>query len=190
MYEQDFADRLEEAGQVEAEAAARRLQALDQRRAGARLAEETLAAMTGISPPYAVRGDLSRLSRGTAEVTADLLTTRLGADTGRLLLLFTQEGGGVTLDEEGRLPMPGKGAPDRTAVRRIVARTVPIPGSWLPPADDPSDLPPAWRRHTHLRDLVLLPMTRTQHDAEDASWHGQLDGRHIQFTRATGVERI
>ncbi|MFF0598495.1 CRISPR-associated helicase Cas3' [Streptomyces antibioticus] len=190
VYAQDFTNRLKEAGQMEAEAAARRLHTLDQRRAGAQIAEETLAVMTGISPPYAVRGDLSLLSKGTAEMTAELLTTRLGADTGRLLLLFTQEDGSVSLDEDGRLPLPGKGVPDRAAVRRIVARTVPIPGSWLPPADDRPDLPAAWRKQTHLRDLVLVPMVRTVEDSEGPVWHGQLHGRQVEFTCTTGIERV
>ncbi|SED78109.1 CRISPR-associated helicase, Cas3 family [Streptomyces misionensis] len=190
VYAQDFTDRLKEAGGEEAEAAARRLHALDQRRTGAQIAEETLAVMTGISPPYAVRGDLSLLSKGTAEMTAELLTTRLGADTGRLLMLFTQDAGGVSLDEDGRLPMPDKGAPDRAAVRRIVARAVPVPGSWLPPAGERPDLPAAWRKQTHLRDLVLVPMVRTAEGSEGAVWHGQLDGRRVEFTRETGIDRI
>jgi hypothetical protein len=80
VYAHDFTDRLQQAGHAEAEAVLRRLQGLDQRREGTRIAEETLAAMTGIAAPYAVRGDLSRRSEGTADVAADLLTTRLGAD--------------------------------------------------------------------------------------------------------------
>ncbi|MGW3240703.1 CRISPR-associated helicase Cas3' [Streptomyces olivaceus] len=190
VYADDFADRLKEAGQGEAEVFVSRLHSLDQRRAGARIAEETLAAMTGISAPYAVRGDLSRLSRGTAEVTGELLTTRLGADTGRVLLQFTQEGAATSLDEDGKLPLPGKGVPDRTTVRRIVARTVPVPGSWLPPAHDRPELPPAWREQTHLRGLVLVPMVRTADAGEGTVWEGELHGRHVQFTRLTGFERV
>ncbi|GAA2258399.1 CRISPR-associated helicase/endonuclease Cas3 [Streptomyces atrovirens] len=190
VYAEDFTDRLKEAGQGEAEASTFRLHSLDQRRAGARIAEETLAAMTGISAPYAVHGDLSRLSRGTAEVTGELLTTRLGADTGRLLLLFTQDEAGTSLDEDGKLPLPGKGVPNRTTVRRIVARTVPVPGGWLPPADGRPDLPPAWRKQTHLRDLVLVPMVRAGDDGEGTVWKGELNGRQVQFTRLIGFERI
>ncbi|WP_285512098.1 CRISPR-associated helicase Cas3' [Streptomyces sp. NBRC 14336] len=189
VYAEDFTNRLKEAGQGEAEATVARLHTLDQRRTGTRIAEETLAAMTGISAPYAVRGDLSRLSTGTAEVTGDLLTTRLGADTGRVLLLFTRDGADVSLDEDGKLPLPGGGSPDRATVRRIVARTVPVPGDWLPPVSDRPELPSAWRKNLHLRDLVLVPLVRVRDDSEGTVWHGQLDGRQVQFTRVTGLER-
>lgn len=190
VYAEDFTEHLEGAGRAEAAAAARRLEVLDQRRDGQRIAEQTLAAMTGISPPYAVRGDLSLLSRGMADVAADLLSTRLGADTGRLLLLFTQNDGTVSLDEAGRLPLRTAGGLDRHAVRRVVARAVPVPGAWLPPAADRPVLPSAWQVNTHLKDLVLLPMSRTGGDGKGMVWVGQLGGRQVQFTRTTGLERI
>ncbi|MEU3521362.1 CRISPR-associated endonuclease Cas3'' [Streptomyces sp. NPDC006654] len=190
VYAEDFTLHLEEAAREDAGAAARRLHVLDQRREGSRLAEETLAAMTGISAPYQVRGDFSRLSQGTAEAVGDLLTTRLGADTGRLLLLFTQADGTRSLDENGALALPGDGVPARMALRRIVARTVPVPGTWLPAAGERPALPAAWQTQSHLRDLVLLPLTRTGSDGGDTVWTGQLAGRSIQFTRTTGVERI
>ncbi|MGW2964946.1 CRISPR-associated helicase Cas3' [Streptomyces sp. NPDC001220] len=190
VYAEDFTLHLEQAGREDAGAAARRLHLLDQRREGSRLAEETLAAMTGISAPYQVRGDFSRLSQGTAEAVGDLLTTRLGADTGRLLLLFTQDDGTPSLDENGALPLPGEAALARTALRRIVARSVPVPGTWLPPTAERPALPAAWRTQSHLRDLVLLHLTRSGSEGGDPVWTGQLTGRSIQFTRTTGVERI
>ncbi|MGW2822099.1 CRISPR-associated helicase Cas3' [Streptomyces sp. NPDC001443] len=190
VYAEDFVDHLHAAGRTEAEAAASRLVVLDQRREGERIAEETLAVMTGISSPYAVCGDLSVLSKGTAGVTADLLTTRLGADTGRVLLLFTQDDGRTTLDEEGHFPLPGKGNLSQALVRRIVARAVPVPGRWLPPVEGRMVLPPTWRDRSHLRDLVLLPMARASGDGEEAPWGGQLGGKSVEFTRAVGIERV
>ncbi|OQR59304.1 CRISPR-associated helicase/endonuclease Cas3 [Streptomyces maremycinicus] len=190
VYAEDFTDGLEQAARADADSAAR-LALLDQRREGARIAEEALAAMTGISAPHQVRGDLSRLSKGTAEAVGELLTTRLGADTGRLLLLFTQDDGTISLDENGMLPLPtGEGRPPRSLVRRIVARAVPVPGSWLPAAADRPVLPPAWRTQAHLRDLVLLPLTLTGGTAGARLWEGQLAGKTVQFTFLTGVERI
>ncbi|MEU6534569.1 CRISPR-associated helicase Cas3' [Streptomyces sp. NPDC047000] len=190
VYAEDFADRLDAAGRAEAEAVARRLVGLDQRREGERIAEESLAVMTGISAPYMVRGDLSLLSKGTAALTADLLTTRLGADTGRLVLLFTQDDGTITLDEEGRFPLPFKGDLPRALVRRIVARTVPVPGRWLPPAAEQTALPSPWRERVHLRDLVPVPMMRAGSVGEDLLWVGQLASVRLEFTYTTGVERV
>ncbi|MQY15159.1 CRISPR-associated endonuclease/helicase Cas3 [Streptomyces sp. RB5] len=190
VYADAFTEHLKQAGEAEVQAMASRLDLLDQRREGARLAEETLAAMTGISPPHRVRGDLSHLSRGTAEATEDFLTTRLGADTGRVLLLFTQDDGTQTLDEEGAIPLPGRGAPTRATVRRIVSRSVPVPGRWLPSIGERPELPPAWRKQSQLRDVVLLPMERQAGDRTDSIWFGQLDRRTVEFSRLTGIERI
>ncbi|MFG2441062.1 CRISPR-associated helicase Cas3' [Streptomyces sp. NPDC048508] len=190
VYAQDFIDRLQESGRDEVQAVAGRLQPLDQRREGARVAEETLAAMTAISAPFSVRGDLSRLSTSAAHSSGDLLTTRLGADTGRLLLLFTQDGGVVSLDEDGCFPLPGRGVPDRSTVRRIIARTVPVPGNWLPAADDRQVLPAGWSKQAYLRDLVLLPLTGGGRTGSDVVWHGQLGRLQLQFTRVIGIERV
>ncbi|MEI5100873.1 hypothetical protein RB200_23015 [Streptomyces sp. PmtG] len=184
---EDFTEHLHQAARADAGTAARRLSVLDQRREGARVAEETLAAMTGISPPYQVRGDLSRLSKGTAEGIGELLTTRLGADTGRVLLLFTQDDGSATLDESGVLRLPAGGRLARAVVRRIVARTVPVPGKWLPAAAVRPELPKGWLAHSHLRDLVLVPLIRSSGDR--TSWCGQLADRTVQFTCVTGLER-
>ncbi|MFI8930857.1 CRISPR-associated helicase Cas3' [Streptomyces sp. NPDC053474] len=188
VYAEDFTEHLQQTARADAESAARRLSVLDQRREGERVAEETLAAMTGISPPYQVRGDLSLLSKGTAEGVGELLTTRLGADTGRVLLLFAQDDGSTSLDENGVLPLPAGGRPVRAVVRRIVARTVSVPGTWLPPAAARPELPKAWQAMSHLRDLVLLPLTRSLGDTR--SWSGQLADREVQFGSVTGLERI
>ncbi|MFF5719373.1 CRISPR-associated endonuclease Cas3'' [Streptomyces buecherae] len=188
VYAEDFTEHLHRAARADAESAAERLSLLDQRREGARVAEETLAAMTGISAPYQVRGDLSQLSKGTAEAVEELLTTRLGADTGRVLLLFTQDDGSTTLDENGLLPLPDRGRLTRDEVRRIIARSVPVPGRWLPAVVARPELPKHWQTHSHLRDLVLLPLTRSLGDT--SSWCGQLADRTVQFTCLTGLERV
>ncbi|WP_234340750.1 hypothetical protein [Streptomyces sp. NRRL F-5630] len=189
VYAADFTERLEQAGQVEA-AEVLRLARLDQRREGERVTEEQVAAMTGICSPGRVRGDFSKMSEGTVQVTADLLATRLGADSGRVLLQFTDEDGGVFLDEEGRLPMGDwQGASLRVA-RKVVARTIPVPGSWLPPVEARPAVPKGWEERSHLRDIVLLPVRHRGREAGCPRWVGELGSLSVQFTRVTGLERL
>ncbi|MFD6149941.1 CRISPR-associated helicase Cas3' [Streptomyces sp. NPDC060243] len=191
VYAGDFTDHLEQAGRGEA-AEVLRLDRLDQRREGERITEEQVAAMTGICSPGRVRGDFSKMSEGRVQVTADLLATRLGADSGRVLLEFTDEDGGVFLDEEGRLPMKDWTGASLQVARKVVARTIPVPASWLPPAVERRPLPQGWDKQPHLRDVVLLPVTRARTDegGRCPRWIGQVGSLSIQFSRATGLERV
>nr|WP_234009920.1 hypothetical protein [Streptomyces sp. SA3_actF] len=146
--------------------------------------------MTGICSPGRVRGDFSKMSEGSVQVTADLLATRLGADSGRVLLEFTDEDGGVFLDEEGRLPMKDWVGGSVRVARTVVARTIPVPGNWLPPVEARPALPVGWGEQPHLREVVLLPVRRTGQDGGCPRWTGQLGSLTMQFTRTTGLERL
>ncbi|MGW1539797.1 CRISPR-associated helicase Cas3' [Streptomyces sp. NPDC002309] len=154
VYEDGFVDRLEGAAREE-------LARLDEERVAGEAAERHLAAWAGFCGPADVKGDLSKLSVRDAGVTEELLTTRLGADTGRVLCLYEQADGAVSLDPEGKVPVPvggrrGLGVSELVDVARRVA---PVPGRWLRGDETGGDVPAKWGTHPSLRDLVLLRMS-------------------------------
>ncbi|MEU8625636.1 CRISPR-associated helicase Cas3' [Streptomyces sp. NPDC048669] len=153
VYEEDFVDRLDEAARQE-------LARLDEERLAGEAAERHLAKWTSICAPVDVKGDLSKLSVREAGVSEELLTTRLGADTGRVLCLYAQADGTATLDPEGKTPVPaggrnGLGAAELVAVAQRVA---PVPGRWLRGGEPGATVPEHWGTHSLLRDLAVLSM--------------------------------
>ncbi|MGW2476876.1 CRISPR-associated helicase Cas3' [Streptomyces sp. NPDC001665] len=154
VYDEDFVDKADEAVRAE-------LARLDEERLAREAAERHMAAWTGICAPADVRGDLSKLSLREAGVSEELLTTRLGADTGRVLCLYKQPGGAFTLDPEGSLPAPTGGRHGLTATQLadVARRCAPVPGRWLRDEEPDSAVPRTWGTHPSLRGLVLLRMT-------------------------------
>ncbi|MEE1790583.1 CRISPR-associated endonuclease Cas3'' [Streptomyces sp. BE308] len=154
VYEEGFVDRLEGAAREE-------LARLDEERLAGEAAERHMAAWAGICAPADVKGDLSKLSRREEGVTEELLTTRLGADTGRVLCLYEQADGTVTLDPAGRVLVPAGGhhGLGTGELAGVAGRVAPVPGRWL--RGDPLDgaVPKKWGTHPSLRDLVLLRMS-------------------------------
>ncbi|WP_327713739.1 CRISPR-associated helicase Cas3' (plasmid) [Streptomyces sp. NBC_00464] len=85
--------------------------------------------------------------------------TRLGADSVRLLCVFEQESGGVTLDLVGDVPLPGPGGDGRMsieAVRAVMKRTVPVRADWFSPSAVEFAVPEVWAGHPFLGELVVL----------------------------------
>ena len=158
VYADDFVHDLDAA-------AAREIRRLDAERQADHMAQEHLAELTGICAPADVDGNLYLLSRREAGITEELITTRLGADTGRVLCLYQQPSGLLTLDREGNteLPPPGK-ALSRDHVVQIMEHVTPVPGKWLRGEGDTVPAPASWEKQALLRDVVLL---RMQADAED-----------------------
>ncbi|MGZ2359650.1 CRISPR-associated helicase Cas3' [Streptomyces sp. 372A] len=156
VYDEDFVDKADEAVRAE-------LARLDEERLAREATERHMATWTGICAPADVRGDLSKLSLREAGVSKELLTTRLGADTGRVLCLYEQPDDTFTLDPEGSLPTPAGGRHGLTAHQLVdVARRVaPVPGRWLRDEVADSAVPKGWGTHPSLRGLVLLRMTPT-----------------------------
>ncbi|MEW2173434.1 CRISPR-associated helicase Cas3' [Streptomyces sp. NPDC007027] len=178
VYEEDFVDRLEGAAREE-------LVRLDEERLADEAAERHLAAWTSICSPADVKGDLSRLSAREAGVTQELLTTRLGADTGRVLCLYQQPDGRTTLDPDGMAEVPGGGRwglrPDELAA--VARRVAPVPGRWLRGGDPGNAVPGEWGTHPSLRDLVLLHMV----PAGEEGWMCRL-GRSTISISGVGLE--
>jgi CRISPR-associated endonuclease/helicase Cas3 len=174
VYAEDFVDLLDAASQ-------RELRRMDSERQADEMAQEHLATMVGIDAPADVADDLHRLSRREIGVTEELLTTRLGADTGRLLCLYEQpDGRTLTLDEDGRVGFP-KGrqhGPSRAELAQIMSRTAPVPGKWLRGEGEAGLAPPSWERRSMLRDVVPIRMR-----PEDVGvWRGRHGGRTITIS--------
>jgi CRISPR-associated endonuclease/helicase Cas3 len=88
------------------------------------------------------------------------VSTRLGADSVRLLCAYVHEDGRVTLDEEGEHPLPQAAADGMmpvSSVREVMRRTIPVRADWLKDADPDSIAPPkSWMQHPMLVDLRVL----------------------------------
>ncbi|WP_030267603.1 CRISPR-associated endonuclease Cas3'' [Streptomyces violens] len=165
VYAEDFVDRLESAAKSE-------LQRMDAERQAEEEAQTHMAEVVSICAPADVAGDLHRLSRREAGVTEELLTTRLGADTGRVLCLYQQPSGALTLDESGLLALPtgGRSGLSRQEVAQVMAHVAPVPGKWLRGGGEGHPTPAAWDRQPALRDLVVLKMLPAGSGETDGSW--------------------
>ncbi|MGW4102034.1 CRISPR-associated endonuclease Cas3'' [Streptomyces sp. NPDC004976] len=181
VYAPDFVDGLDAA--VE-----RELKSLDVERLASEMAETGLAAMVGISGPGNIGGQLHLISRRLDGVTEELLTTRLGADTGRVLCTYVQKDGSLTLARNGSGgPVPGlDGRPlSRGDVAAVAAHTAPVPGKWVREGADPArDHPAAWKKIATLQDVVLLRMTKD----EDGRWSSPRGDRSITVSKI-GLEQ-
>ncbi|MGA5321609.1 CRISPR-associated helicase Cas3' [Streptomyces seoulensis] len=175
VYAEDFVERLDDASRRD------ELQRMDAERYAKEAAETHMATMTTICGPYDVNGNLHELSRREAGVTEELLTTRLGADSGRVLCLYEQQDGSLTLDEGGRLEMPAasRGALTALDLRTVMAHVAPVPGRWLRDGEG-QPLPRGWDKTPVLRDLVLLRMQRA--DDPGSAWTSRYGGRTIRIS--------
>lgn len=153
VYAEDFAARLDSNDER------RVLTIHDAKRHADEFAERHLAEMTLIPSPYDL-GDLALLSNaGPSQVDEELITTRLGADSGRAVCAYTQSDGTLTLDPQGKVELPGLRRELTRDESVLVARhTVPVPGRWLQGQGTEHEPPASWTRRTALAHLVLLPM--------------------------------
>ncbi|MFJ9646517.1 CRISPR-associated endonuclease Cas3'' [Streptomyces sp. NPDC101206] len=163
VYAPEFVDGLDEA-------VGRELARLDGERLAGESAEAYLADLVSVCSPADVAGDLSRLSQPDSGVTEELLTTRLGADSGRVVCVYAQVDGSVTLDEAGLVQLPA-GSLSRQDVADVMSCMTPVPGWWLRGSEGHL-VPAGWETHSVLRDVVLLRMEQ----AAEAGWscrHGE-----------------
>lgn len=182
VYAPDFVEGLDAAVQ-------RELKSLDVERLASEMAETDLAAMVGIKGPGSIGGQLHLISQRIEGVTEELLTTRLGADTGRVLCAYVQEDGSLTLARDGSggaVPGLDGRSLSREDVAAVAAHTAPVPGAWVREgADAEKDHPASWQQVSTLRDVVLLPMRR----AGDGRWACSRGGHTIGVS-VTGLERF
>jgi CRISPR-associated endonuclease/helicase Cas3 len=122
-----------------------------------------LADLVAIPAPAHV-ADLSVLT--SKEIVEDEISTRLGADSVRVVCCFVDERGTRWLDAACSVPLPEAGsgqrgrftAADTGTIRMILGESIPVPdGPWRGQDRDVTALPGSWADHPSLRDLLLLP---------------------------------
>ncbi|MCE7081677.1 CRISPR-associated helicase Cas3' [Streptomyces sp. ST2-7A] len=178
VYARDFTTGL-------GEATSRELDRMDEERLARDSAETHLARMTTIPAPFEIKCDLRPISRAEAGVSEELLTTRLGADTGRVLCLFEQPDGQPALRPQGSPNLPSDWrSPSRNTLETIMQHVVPVPGSWLRGDTDAEKLPDAWKKRSLLRDLTLLRF----HD-EGKGWQTRGGESPLTYSHDYGLER-
>ncbi|MFJ2191883.1 CRISPR-associated helicase Cas3' [Kitasatospora sp. NPDC087861] len=168
VYADDFGAELEKAASAE-------LERMDAERIASAAAEEQMAEITRIPAPYDVVDDLSLLSERSFAVSDDLLTTRLGADSGRAVCVFEREDG-WSLAPDHDVPLPTAAA-NREDIALIMRHTVPLPGRWLAGRTDENAVPKAWSGRPLLADLALLRM-----HCDGDRWTGLLGERQLVYS--------
>ncbi|MFD0883241.1 CRISPR-associated helicase Cas3' [Streptosporangium algeriense] len=157
---------------------------------GERLAQEAVQRQTAnliriCSPHDGKLHDLHKLSEAWPGVDSAWLTTRLGADSERLVCAYEQKPGVWTLDEAGRVAVPGwKGQQrlTRDQARLIAEYMIPVPGRYFGEGTELLDLPPAWRKNAVLAEWKLLPMRRV-----GGQWCGRMRPGLVRYTKV-GLE--
>lgn len=123
-------------------------------------AMRTIADQVTIPTPTRPIRDLHPLTTVDDE---DLLVTRLGADTARILPVWTSPDGTPHLDRSAtHAPLPITINPnDTTTIRNLMARTIQIDHRWLTGRGPETDTPTGWAGIGGLRDVLLLPQPVT-----------------------------
>lgn len=159
VYAQSFTTDLKGASEQEHKA----LMAAEVTRQATEIAERQIAQFAAIPVPPKVK-DLQVLSGSKSgglmrEVDEATATTRLGADSARLVLVYRQPGGGRSLDAEGLLALPEADSGKTLRldqIRTIMQYMVPAPGWWIRSGEDYGAPPRGWADQPLLRDLVLV----------------------------------
>ncbi|MFD5786730.1 CRISPR-associated helicase Cas3' [Streptomyces sp. NPDC127037] len=127
---------------------------------GKETAERSMAALRSVRRARQV-AELHDLHDMEGEEDEWEVSTRLGAESVRLLCAYVQEDGQVTLDAEGKQPLPEAATKDgrmpAPAVRQVMRRTIPVRAEWFRDAEPDTLSPPSsWAEHPMLGDLRVL----------------------------------
>ncbi|MCX5535175.1 CRISPR-associated helicase Cas3' [Streptomyces sp. NBC_00006] len=147
------------------------------------LAMSTLADQATIPPPAATR-DLHPLTTIDDE---NLLVTRLGADSIRVLPVWTDSCGTAHLDRQAsHRPLPLTVKPDdKTTIRNLIQRTIQIDHRWLQGRTPETNTPTGWADTPALADILLLPQRATPNGARPY----RINGKSISVHRLDGLVR-
>ncbi|MFF2330985.1 MULTISPECIES: CRISPR-associated helicase Cas3' [unclassified Streptomyces] len=117
----------------------------------------------------------------------DLIATRLGADTTRILPVWTDTDSRIWLDRKARhQPLPTHISPaDTKTIRNLMSRTIQIDQRWLQGRHPDTDTPTSWRNIGALRDVLLLPQRTTRTGTQPYG----LNGRTIHLHTLDGLVR-
>ncbi|WP_258039619.1 CRISPR-associated helicase Cas3' [Streptomyces sp. SM1] len=126
---------------------------------GKEMAERSMAGLLAVPRARSVSA-LHDLHNLPGEEDEWEVSTRLGADSVRLLCAYAQEDGRLTLDVEGEQPFPQAakdGKMSVASVREVMRRTIPVRSDWLKDADPDGLAPPeSWTEHPMLGELRVL----------------------------------
>ncbi|MFC5820985.1 CRISPR-associated helicase Cas3' [Nonomuraea harbinensis] len=140
---------------------------------GKEIAEEGIADMIAIPSPDEVSG-LHQLTSSDAQ--EDLVATRLGADSTRVLCVYQGPDGSLYLDEACTTKLPDTTKLPRQMIKKILAGTIPLRSSMLAGRDSANDPPSSWRDSAWLRDLAVIPL-QIGADGSAIGWVGQREFR-------------
>ncbi|MGV4891407.1 CRISPR-associated helicase Cas3' [Streptomyces viridosporus] len=117
----------------------------------------------------------------------DLLVTRLGADSVRVLPVWTDTNGRPWLDRQAsHRPLPTHIDPRDTAtIRNLMAHTVQVDHRWLQGRGPETNTPTTWRDIGALQDVLLLP----QRVISTGRRPYQLNGKTHHLSRLDGLVR-
>lgn len=126
---------------------------------GKETAERSMAALRAVRRARQV-AELHDLHDLEGEEDEWEVSTRLGADSVRLLCAYVQEDGQLTLDAEGKQPLPEGDKDGRmlaSSVRQVMRRTLPVRADWFREAEPDTLSPPSsWVEHPMLGELRVL----------------------------------
>ncbi|MER5996647.1 CRISPR-associated helicase Cas3' [Streptomyces viridosporus] len=126
---------------------------------GKEMAERSMAGLLAVPRARSVSA-LHDLHNLPGEEDEWEVSSRLGADSVRLLCAYVHNDGRVTLDVEGEHLLPQAAADGKMSVslvREVMRRTMAVRADWLKGADPDSIAPPkSWTQHPMLADLRVL----------------------------------
>ncbi|EFC82264.1 helicase-related protein [Parafrankia sp. EUN1f] len=120
----------------------------------------------GIATTVAIKNpskilDLHELTK--AQIDEDVVSTRLGAESVRVVCCYVDDDGTRWLDRARttRLPVTGTGPNRRftsTQVKAVLSESIPLrDGAWRRHDRDTTAPPASWADNPHLRDVLVLP---------------------------------
>ncbi len=113
-------------------------------------------------------------------------STRLGSDAVRLLCVYGHADGVVTLDADGKQPLPGIEEPlTRADVKTVMARTIPVTADWFRGERDAHRVPQEWAEHPMLGDLVMVRQPVIAGGVQPVA----VGGKHIHLDAELGLIR-
>lgn len=151
---------------------------------GQEMAEAGVASMIRIPAPPVL--DLSELSDKRVDELA--ASTRLGADTVRLVCCYADATGDLWLNPEHSRRLPGDADNSRVGqddVRAILGASIPVNASWHRDHGEENKPPPSWGENAWLRDVFLLP----HRAGPDGRQIAHVGGRRLYLDPVLGLVR-
>jgi len=136
---------------------------------GKEIAESSLADMIAIPRPEELTG-LHVLT--SSDVSEEMVATRLGAESTRVLCAHQGPNGSLFLDAEHSVKLPDAAKLSRRVVKAILAETIPLRSTLLRGRDTVNEPPASWLKNAWLRDLIVIPLQR-QADGRVTGWIGR-----------------